>query len=274
MDVRMAKRPERDPGDQPSDPKISPAASGRSDSPPAGRHVKRGTSPTPAEEEETDSSAGAFEVVAALARQAAPPSPAEHARLIAEATRGDFLARESLANAHLGWVAQAAEERSGRGLSPGDLFQEGSLGLMRAIDDFGASGRLDFEVFARELVADQMERALRQEDQAQEDARRLIQAAEDYQRAEFSLRRELGRDATSAELAAKLEWPRDRIEGIASMVEDARRRHDEELLIYLEPDDPDLDGLLEAQEGPPTPGADDGGPARRPGQRGEGPGAG
>jgi RNA polymerase primary sigma factor len=162
-------------------------------------------------------------------------------------------------------VAQAAEERVGRGLSPGDLFQEGSLGLMRAIDDFGASGRSDFEVFAKELVAEQMERALRQEDQAQEDARRLIQAAEDYQRAEFSLRRELGREAAAAELAAKLEWPQDRIEVIASMVEDARRRHDEELLVYLDPDDIDLDQLLGPQDEPAPPSADDSGPARRPG---------
>jgi DNA-directed RNA polymerase specialized sigma subunit len=171
-------------------------------------------------------------------------------------------------------VAQAAEERAGRGLSPGDLFQDGCLGLMKAIDDFGTSGRPDFEGFARELVADHMERALRQEDQAQEDARRLIQAAEDYQRAEFSLRRELGREATPAELAAKLEWPRDRIESIANMVEDARRRHDEELLVYLDPEEVDLDRLLEAQEEPPPPSADDLGKPRRPGKRGEGPGGG
>jgi RNA polymerase sigma factor (sigma-70 family) len=263
MDVRMAKRPERDAGDQPSDPRIVPAETGQSDPAPANRDVKRGTSPE--SPPSAEAAADGFEVVAALARQATPPSPAEHARLLAAATGGDTRARESLASAHLGWVAQAAEDRVGRGLSPGDLFQEGSLGLMRAIDDFGASGRSDFEVFAKELVAEQMERALRQEDQAQEDARRLIQAAEDYQRAEFSLRRELGREAAPAELAAKLEWPQDRIEVIASMVEDARRRHDEELLVYLEPDDIDLDQLLGPQDEPAPPSADDSGPAWRPG---------
>jgi RNA polymerase sigma factor (sigma-70 family) len=257
----MAKRPERDAGDQPSDSRIIPAGD-----------VKRGTSPAAAED--TDSATAVFEAMAALAREATPPSPAEHARLVAAATAGDSRARESLANAHLGWVAQAAADRAGRGLSPGDLFQDGCLGLMKAIDDFDASGRPDFEVFARELVADQMERALRQEEQAQEDAHRLIQAAEDYQRAEFSLRREHGREATPAELAAKLEWPEDRIKAIANMVEDARRRHDEELLVYLDPDEVELDRLLEAQEELPAPSPDDLGTPRRPGNRGEGPGAG
>src|ERR1700730_1380222 len=160
----------------------------------------------------------------AQARKAGPPPPAEREQLMAAATNGGQGARQALTNGHLGWVARAADERAGRGLSQGDLFQEGSIGLMRAIDEFGGSGLADFEAFARERVVEEMERALKHEDKAQEDARRLIQAAEDYQRAEFGLRTELGREATPAELAAKLEWSQDRLGGIAARCGAARAR--------------------------------------------------
>jgi DNA-directed RNA polymerase specialized sigma subunit len=119
---------------------------------------------------------------------------------------------------------------------------------MKAIDEFPGSGRSDFEAFAREQVSEHMEQAIAQEDSAQQESRRLLQAAEDYQLAEFSLGRELGRDATPGEIAAKLEWPQDRTAAIAAMVAEARRRHDEELLNYLDPEDLDLDGLLRGAE--------------------------
>ena len=165
-------------------------------------------------------------------------------RLVEAATRGDPEAKESLIRDQLQWIQQAAGQRAGRGLSEGDLVQEGSLGLIKAIDEFAGSGRTDFEAFAREQVSDHMEQAIAQEDRAQEESRRLVQAAEDFQLAEFTLRRELRRDPTAAEVAAKLEWPQDRTEAIAEIVGDARRRHDDELLNYLEPEDLDLDSLL------------------------------
>ena len=215
MDLRMTVRGQDDPGQHP-----------RGDSSPDQEHisggdVKRGTS----------TSGGG-----------------DQARLVEAATKGDPQARESLIRAQLGWVQQAAGQRVGRGLSEGDLVQEGSIGLMKAIDEFPGSGRSDFEAFAREQDSEHMEQAIAQEDSAQEESRRLVQAAEDYQLAEFSLRRELGRDATPAEIAAKLEWPQDRTDAIAHMVAEARRRHDEELLNYLDPEDLDLDGLLSRAE--------------------------
>lgn len=142
----------------------------------------------------------------------------------------------------------AAAERTGRGLSEGDLFQEGSIGLLKAIADFQDSGRSDFEAFAREEVARHMDRALSREDQAQEDGRKLVEAAEAYERAEVSLRRELGRDATPTELAAKLEWSPDRTARIGELVTEARREHDEELLTYLDPEEIDVEALLEASQ--------------------------
>lgn len=190
------------------------------------------------------------EDLAAAAGRAHRPDEAEHQRLIEAAGRGDQDARDSLTNAHLDWVLSAARERVDRGLSQSDLFQEGTIGLMEAIRSFPASGRTDFEAFVREQVADHMERALGDEQKAVDDSRMLLQAAHDYVEAELTARQELGRSATNLELAAKLEWSTQRTEEIGQMVADARRRHDEEILQYMELDDIDLDTLGEDQNGP------------------------
>jgi RNA polymerase sigma factor (sigma-70 family) len=171
--------------------------------------------------------------------------PDEHARLLRAAAGGDVGARESLATAHLDWVGSAARERADRGLSQGDLFQEGTIGLLVAIEQFDGSGRGDFEAFARDQVARHMDRALKDEERAIRDGEMLVQAAHDYAEAEMAARRELGRPASEIELAQKLEWSVKRTMEIGQMVADARRRHDEELLQYLEPGDIDLDTVIE-----------------------------
>jgi DNA-directed RNA polymerase specialized sigma subunit len=169
----------------------------------------------------------------------------EHDRLLQAAGRGDAEARQSLTTAHLDWVMRAAQERADRGLSQGDLFQEGSIGLILAIERFAGSGGTDFEAFARQEVAGQMDRALGEEEKAVRDSQMVVQAAQDYAEAEVAVRRDLGRAATDVELAQKLEWSVKRTKEIGQMVADARRRHDEELLQYLEPGDIDLDTLIE-----------------------------
>ena len=189
------------------------------------------------------------EDLAAAAGRAHRPDEAEHQRLIEAAGRGDQSARDSLTNAHLDWVLSAARERADRGLSESDLFQEGTIGLMEAIQSFPTSRRTDFEAFVREQVADHMERALADEQKAVDDSKMLLQSAHDYVEAELNARRDLGRPPTNLELAAKLEWSVQRTEEIGQMVADARRRHDEEILQYLDLDDVDADTLIEDQNG-------------------------
>jgi DNA-directed RNA polymerase specialized sigma subunit len=189
------------------------------------------------------------EDLAAAAGSDQSPDPAEHERLLDAAGRGDPTARETLTTLHLDWVLTAARERADRGLSESDLFQEGTIGLIEAIQGFRASGRPDFERFARELVGSHMDRALGDEEKAVQDSKMLLQAAHDYVEAELAARRDLGRPATDLELATKLEWSLERTAEIGRMVAEARRRHDEELLQYLDLDEIDLDSLTEDQNG-------------------------
>ena len=91
------------------------------------------------------------------------PSPREQAELLERAGSGDEPARATLLKSKLALVGRLAAARVGKGLPFGDLVQEGSIGLMAAIDYFQASGRQDFDAFAAEQVAAQMEAALESE---------------------------------------------------------------------------------------------------------------
>ena len=174
----------------------------------------------------------------ALASQAQgerPPAPDEEADLLRLARAGDPDARERLFRAHVAIVVRLAEARLGQGLALGDLLQEGALGLMAAITAGAfAAGGLAAEVEG--AVGRQLDLAIEQEAGAERDRRQLLEDVEAYQRAEIEIGRARGREATEAELAEKLEWSTARTRRLGEMVRDARRRHDEDILAYIEPD--------------------------------------
>jgi len=169
------------------------------------------------------------------------PSARQQADLLRRASSGDEAARDTLLQTKLAMVGRLAAARVERGLPFGDLVQEGSIGLMGAIDYFQASGRADFDAFAAEQVEAQMEAAIKSEAESVREAGLLVEAAQQYELAQMALARDLGRAPTPSELAKKLEWTPQRTDQIAEMVADARRVHDEELLRYLDPDAAEVD---------------------------------
>src|SRR5918911_1849091 len=71
------------------------------------------------------------------------PDADEQARLLERAAAGDEGARDTLLKTKMEMVGRMAAARVERGLPFGDLVQEGSIGLMGAIDYFHTSGRDD-----------------------------------------------------------------------------------------------------------------------------------
>src|SRR5919108_5421697 len=133
----------------------------------------------------------------------------EQASLLEKAAGGDGPSQERLLAAHMGLVIRLAEGRGDRGLSVPDLVQEGSLGLVEAVHSYAGSGAQDFHRFAEQRVGAQMDAAIEAEAAAVREGELLVAAANDYERTELLLRRELGREATEAEIAEKLEWTVD-----------------------------------------------------------------
>lgn len=171
----------------------------------------------------------------------------EQDRLLQRCAAGDKASQERVVAANLGMVIRLAEARDAKGLSIPDLVQEGSLGLVDAVRTFAHSGATDFAAFARQKIADQMDAAIAAEAAAVRDAELLVAAANDYERTELLLRREMHRPPTAHEIAEKLEWTVDRTHYVASVVADARRRHDEELLQFIDPDAIDFDGTVDRE---------------------------
>jgi DNA-directed RNA polymerase sigma subunit (sigma70/sigma32) len=183
----------------------------------------------------------------AQARLNPPLQAVEQAKLLRLSATGDRASQERVVASNLGMVIRLAEARDGAGLSVPDLVQEGSLGLVDAVRSFSDSGEPDFVQFAEKKVGEQMDAAIAAEASAVRDAALLIAAAEDYERTELLMRRELHRAATVAELAEKLEWTVERTQYVAQVVADAKRRHDEELLEFIDPDAIDFDGAVDGE---------------------------
>jgi len=174
------------------------------------------------------------------ARVAGRLAPGEETRLLERAALGDRASQERLVAAHLDWVIRLAAGRGEQRLSVSDLVQEGSIGLLEAVRSFAESGEADFATFAEARIDAQMEAAIAAEAAAVREAELLVTAATDYERTELVMRRLLHRDPTARELAEKLEWTLDRTLYVARVVADARRRYDEELLAFIDPEAIDL----------------------------------
>lgn len=172
-------------------------------------------------------------------RQASSSKPlesGEEADLLERSAQGDRASEDRLVAAYLGMIIRLAETRSDRELLTSDLVQEGALGLVQAVRDFNGNRQRDFAAFAEQKVGEQMDAALSAEAAAVRDGELLVAAANDYERTEILLRRTLQRPVTVAEIAEKLEWTVERTSYVGEVVADARRRHDEELLTFLDPD--------------------------------------
>src|SRR5215207_10935405 len=63
-------------------------------------------------------------------------TPAEEIELSKRIERGDLAAKERMVNANLRLVMSIARRYQGQGLGMGDLVQEGTLGLIRAVEKF------------------------------------------------------------------------------------------------------------------------------------------
>jgi RNA polymerase primary sigma factor len=175
------------------------------------------------------------------ARSAAPLAKSDQAALLMRAALGDRSSQDRLVAAHMDRVISLAAARGEQALSLADLVQEGSIGLLHAVRTFADSGQADFTTFAEARIAAQMDAALAAEAAAVREGELLVAAATDYERAELVLARILRRTPTPAELAEKLEWTVDRTLYVANVVADARRRYDEEMLAFIDPQAIDLD---------------------------------
>ena len=125
----------------------------------------------------------------------------ETLKLIAEAQSGSEQAKEQLIQQNIPLVKSIVKGYLGRGTEYEDLFQLGSMGLLKAILNYDASFHVRFSTYAVPLISGEIKRFLR--DDGPIKVSRLLRenAAKAYRAAE-ELKKELGREPSTKELAA------------------------------------------------------------------------
>ncbi len=123
----------------------------------------------------------------------------EVAVLIARAQAGDKEAREVLIEKNLGLVHHIVKRFLGRGYDAEDLFQIGSIGLMKAIDKFDLSFEVKFSTYAVPMISGEIKRFLR-DDGMVKVSRSLKENGWKVKQAAERIAHEKGRDASLQEI--------------------------------------------------------------------------
>ena len=132
----------------------------------------------------------------------------EERRLALRVERGDLAAKQRMIEANLRLVVHLARayQRADHGLSLPDLVQEGTFGLVRAVEKFDPRLGHRFSTYATIWIRQSISRSITNKGRPIRLPASVDQRLHALRRAERDLAAELGRDPTSAEAAAKLGW--------------------------------------------------------------------
>lgn len=130
--------------------------------------------------------------------------------LIRRSQQGDKAARDLLVQNNLGLVWSIVRRFDNRGQEMEDLFQIGSIGLMKAIDKFDPGFEVRFSTYAVPMIAGEIRRFLR-DDGMIRISRSLKENAAKIRAAERLLQNQNGREPTLQELAEATGMQREEI---------------------------------------------------------------
>jgi RNA polymerase sporulation-specific sigma factor len=125
-------------------------------------------------------------------------------QLIQESQQGDHAARDYLIKHNIRLVWSVVQRFLGRGYDAEDLFQIGSIGLLKAIDKFDLSYDVKFSTYAVPMIIGEIQRFLR-DDGMVKVSRSLKEIATKVRKKKDELSKKLNRIPTLKEVADELD---------------------------------------------------------------------
>lgn len=130
--------------------------------------------------------------------------------LIGRAHQGDKEARDTLFEENTGLIYSVARRFLGRGVEMEDLFQIGSIGLLKAVDKFDPAFEVKFSTYAIPMILGELKRFFRNDGMIKV-SRSIKENQHRVYLAREKIEKELGREPSLKEIAEMLEMPPEEV---------------------------------------------------------------
>lgn len=130
--------------------------------------------------------------------------------LIERAHQGDKEARDLIFQENIGLIWSIVKRFQNRGVDLEDLFQIGSIGLLKAVDKFDSSYEVKFSTYAVPMISGEIKRFLR-DDGMIKVSRSLKETCYKAYLAREKLEKKMGRDPQIHEMAKELDMPEEEL---------------------------------------------------------------
>ena len=144
----------------------------------------------------------------------------EEKELAIAVENGDLEAKQRLAEANLSLVVSIAKRYVGRGLLFLDLIQEGTMGLMKAVDKFDYSKGFKFSTYATWWIRQAITRAIADQARTIRIPVHMVETINKLVREQRNLLQELGQDPTPEQIAERMDMTPDKVREILKIAQE------------------------------------------------------